>query len=69
MPLKALAINCTLKASPAESSCDRLISETLAELERCGGNGENPYRGENTSLQLNTYQAAYAQLLSFSAKL
>lgn len=40
MPLKALAINCTLKASPAESSCGRLISETLAELERHGVVGE-----------------------------
>lgn len=40
MPLKALAINCKLKVSLAESCCDRLISETLAELERCGGNGE-----------------------------
>lgn len=40
MPLKALAINCTLKASPAESSCDRLISETFAELARHGVVGE-----------------------------
>ncbi|MGO2148918.1 MULTISPECIES: flavodoxin family protein [Halomonas] len=40
MSLKALAINCTLKASPAASSCDRLISETLAALERHGVTGE-----------------------------
>ncbi|MBZ5487835.1 flavodoxin family protein [Halomonas aquamarina] len=36
MPLKAIAINCTLKASPADSSCGRLIDETLEELKRHG---------------------------------
>jgi len=40
MTLKAFAINCTLKSSPDASSCERLISETLAELERHGVTGE-----------------------------
>lgn len=40
MSLTAFAVNCTLKSSPAESSCERLISETLAELERHGVAGE-----------------------------
>ncbi len=40
MTLSAFAINCTLKPSPAESSCERLISQTLAELERHGVPGE-----------------------------
>ena len=40
MTLKAFAINCTLTPSPAESSCERLITETLAELERHGVVGE-----------------------------
>lgn len=40
MSLSALAINCTLKASPAESSCGLLLTQTLAELERHGVNGE-----------------------------
>lgn len=33
MSLNALAINCTLKCSPADSSCDLLLSQVLAELE------------------------------------
>ncbi|GHB04613.1 flavodoxin family protein [Modicisalibacter luteus] len=40
MALTAFAINCTLKPAPGESSCERLISETLAELERHGVSGE-----------------------------
>jgi multimeric flavodoxin WrbA len=32
MTLKAIAINCTLKASPAESSCGVLLSQIAAEL-------------------------------------
>jgi multimeric flavodoxin WrbA len=30
--LKALALNCTLKASPAESSCELLLSQILEQL-------------------------------------
>ncbi|NVF12941.1 MULTISPECIES: flavodoxin family protein [Halomonadaceae] len=40
MALTAFAINCTLTPSPAESSCERLIAETLTELERHGVTGE-----------------------------
>ncbi|EHA15607.1 flavodoxin family protein [Halomonas sp. HAL1] len=40
MTLTAFAINCTLTPSPAESSCERLIAETLTELERHGVTGE-----------------------------
>lgn len=40
MALTAFAINCTLTPSPDESSCERLISETLTELERHGVIGE-----------------------------
>lgn len=40
MALTAFAINCTLKESPSESSCERLLSETLAELERHGVRGQ-----------------------------
>lgn len=36
MALTAFAINCTLTSSPDESSCERLITETLTELERHG---------------------------------
>ncbi len=36
MSLKALAINCTLKASPAPSSCELLISQVTAALEQHG---------------------------------
>ena len=36
MALSALAINCTLKASPEESSCDLLLSQTQRELEKLG---------------------------------
>lgn len=39
MNLTALAINCTLKPSPAESSCDLLLANVLAELERYGVSG------------------------------
>lgn len=34
MSLTALAINCTLKASPAPSSCDLLLSQVAAALQR-----------------------------------
>lgn len=40
MALKALAINCTLKPSPDESSCELLLTQVLAELERHGVAGE-----------------------------
>ncbi|MHB0817040.1 flavodoxin family protein [Stutzerimonas stutzeri] len=36
MTLSALAINCTLKASPEESSCDLLLSQVLHELKAFG---------------------------------
>lgn len=39
-PLKALALNCTLKASPAESSCELLLSQILRQL------GEHDVEGE-----------------------
>jgi multimeric flavodoxin WrbA len=39
-PLKALAINCTLKPAPAESSCELLLSELLTELARHDVDGE-----------------------------
>jgi multimeric flavodoxin WrbA len=38
--LNALALNCTLKASPAESSCELLLSQVLAQL------GEHDVGGE-----------------------
>lgn len=40
MALTALAINCTLKASPSPSSCDLLLRQSLAELEKLGVKGE-----------------------------
>ena len=40
MTLSALAINCTLKSSPAPSSCGRLLDEVLAELDTLGVHGE-----------------------------
>lgn len=36
MALSALAINCTLKASPQQSSCDLLLTQAQRELERLG---------------------------------
>jgi multimeric flavodoxin WrbA len=39
-PMKALAVNCTLKRSPAESSCELLIGELLKELGTHGIGGE-----------------------------
>ena len=36
MALTALAINCTLKASPEESSCSLLLSQAQRELEKLG---------------------------------
>src|SRR5690606_14007877 len=36
MPLTAFAINCTLKASPAASSCDLLLYQVAAALQRHG---------------------------------
>jgi multimeric flavodoxin WrbA len=36
MALSALAINCTLKASPDESSCSLLLSQAERELEKLG---------------------------------
>lgn len=36
MSLTALAINCTLKASPAASSCDLLLSQVAVALQRHG---------------------------------
>lgn len=36
MALTALAINCTLKASPDESSCGLLLSQAQRELEKLG---------------------------------
>ncbi|WP_434456449.1 NAD(P)H-dependent oxidoreductase [Stutzerimonas urumqiensis] len=40
MTLSALAINCTLKSSPNESSCGLLLSQVLAELAKHGVSGE-----------------------------
>ncbi|MBO1110493.1 flavodoxin family protein [Bordetella petrii] len=34
MPLTAIGINCTLKSSPASSSCDKLLDQVAAELQR-----------------------------------
>ena len=34
MPLTAILLNCTLKASPAASSCDLLLSHLASELEK-----------------------------------
>ncbi len=36
MALTALAINCTLKASPQESSCSLLLNQAQRELEKLG---------------------------------
>lgn len=36
MALSALAINCTLKASPQQSSCDLLLTQAQRELEKLG---------------------------------
>ena len=38
--MKALAINCTLKQAPAESSCELLLTELLAEMREHGIDGE-----------------------------
>lgn len=40
MSLTALALNCTLKPSPADSSCDLLLKQTLAALQEQGAGGE-----------------------------
>lgn len=40
MSLTALALNCTLKPSPADSSCDLLLKQTLAALQEQGASGE-----------------------------
>jgi len=40
MTITALAINCTLKQSPAASSCDLLLRQSLEELEKLGVKGE-----------------------------
>lgn len=39
MPLTALAINCTLKASPAASSCDLLLHQVMTALAGHGVDG------------------------------
>jgi multimeric flavodoxin WrbA len=39
-PLKALAINCTLKSAPAESSCELLLTELLERLAEHDVSGE-----------------------------
>ena len=36
MALSALAINCTLKASPQQASCDLLLTQAQRELEKLG---------------------------------
>jgi len=36
MALSALAINCTLKASPQQSSCDLLLTQAQRDLEKLG---------------------------------
>ncbi|MDM9560274.1 MULTISPECIES: flavodoxin family protein [Bordetella] len=36
MPLTALGINCTLKPSPAASSCEKLLGQVAEELRRLG---------------------------------
>jgi hypothetical protein len=38
--MKALAVNCTLKRSPAESSCELLLTELLTQLREHGVEGE-----------------------------
>jgi multimeric flavodoxin WrbA len=38
--VKALAINCTLKRAPAESSCELLLTELLKEMHQHGVDGE-----------------------------
>jgi multimeric flavodoxin WrbA len=38
--VKALAVNCTLKRSPAESSCELLLGELLDEMGKHGVEGE-----------------------------
>ena len=43
MPLTALALNCPLKPSPADSSCDLLLKQTLAALQEHGVEGELPH--------------------------
>lgn len=40
MALTALAINCTLKPSPAASSCDLLLRQSLEELAKLGIQGD-----------------------------
>lgn len=40
MPLSVLGINCTLKPSPAPSSCDLLLSQVLAAFAQQGVQGE-----------------------------
>lgn len=40
MSLSVLAINCTLKPSPSDSSCGLLLSQTLDELKKLGVAGE-----------------------------
>lgn len=40
MPLTALAINCTLKASPADSSCELLLRQVLDALGEQGVSGD-----------------------------
>jgi multimeric flavodoxin WrbA len=44
MSLTSIAINCTLKPSPAPSSTDRLVGEVNAELERLGVEIVEPVR-------------------------
>jgi multimeric flavodoxin WrbA len=40
MPLKVLALNCTLKSSPAPSSTDKLLSELLNAFRQYDADGE-----------------------------
>lgn len=40
MPLKVLALNCSLKPSPRDSSTDRILSEVLSELAAFDAKGE-----------------------------
>ena len=47
MKLKALAFNCTLKASPESSSTEKLLRQLISVLDRFGVESELVRRGRS----------------------
>ena len=60
MPLRALALNCTLSPSPAESSTDRLLGEVLDALAGHGVEHESVRVVDHDEIIVNGQQRVQA---------